>query len=672
MLRVVLLGCLVACHGPSESSDDDSGWCAESAQRTFWQDVDGDGFGRGANTTQCEAPAGFVDNDDDCDDTNSRSGPVRTTSATASTTTATASTDPDAPVWYTDADGDDYGDPKVSQMACERPGGAVTDDTDCDDSNAVVNPGAPEICDGLDNDCDNATDEDFDEDGDGHAPIGACDAGDDCDDTNPEVFPGAPELCNDTIDNDCDGKMAECLFLGHVRSRGRDREAVRRDANFDAGWKLEAADFDGDGKEDPRQRYYANGYHGGALRDADPDSGVESMDEHGSFVAATKEQNEGARAIGAGDIDGDGYDDLLMGGPDSPGDDVALVLGPITADTSWSAADWIATCDDYNECGHGLDVGDVDGDGFEDAVVSSGEWDESGIDAGALFVNYGPLSGEIELTSDSDAKLLGATAHIETGRYVRAGGDLDGDGITDFMATASYDNTGGDSAGAVYMKLGPVLGEYDLADDADGVYVGEAAYDSVGEGIAMGNLDGDGKSDVVAGSITANVGRCGLCRLRPGHGTSIWHGLGHHPRHDRTSGSAPARRRAAWADPRRCAGNGAAAAGATYLFIGPADRDHEQHGGDGDLPWRGGSDASGTVGPSTWTATNRRGRDRARRGQYGVPGRRGLRRVRRLTSRYWTGSPPFRMQAGPSPRSVTARLCVVVCPPAKGQRRVRR
>jgi hypothetical protein len=113
------------------------------------------------------------------------------------------------------------------------------------------------------------------------------------------------------------------------------------------------------------------------------------------------------------------------------------VLGPITAETSWSAADWIATCDDYNECGHGLDVGDVDGDGFEDAVVSSGEWDESGIDAGALFVNFGPLSGGIELTSDSDAKILGADAHIETGRYVRAGADLDGDGVGDLMATAS-------------------------------------------------------------------------------------------------------------------------------------------------------------------------------------------------------------------------------------------
>ena len=478
MLRVVLLGCLVACNGPSDDPSDDSGWCGGSALKTFWQDVDGDGFGRGANTTQCEAPAGFVDNDSDCDDTNPAIRPGAEDVCNEVDDDCDGVTDPGAPVWYADSDGDDYGNPTISEVACERPGSAVLDDTDCDDSNASVSPGAPEICDGLDNDCDKATDEDFDADGDGHAPIGACDAGDDCDDGNPNVFPGAPELCNDTVDNDCDGEKSVCLFSGPYDLEDATAKRYADDANFDAGWKLEAADFDGDGKEDlATSCYYANGYHGGAYVLLEPSSGIESMDEHGAFVAATAEQNEGARAIGSGDVDGDDYDDLLMGGPDSPGDDVALVLGPITADTSWSAADWIATCDDYNECGHGLDVGDVDDDGYADSVVSSGEWDEGGVDAGALFVNFGPLSGEIELASDWDAKLLGAEAHIETGRYVRAGADLDGDGVGDLMATASYDNTGGASAGAVYMKLGPPDGTIDLGSDADGIYVGEAAYD---------------------------------------------------------------------------------------------------------------------------------------------------------------------------------------------------
>jgi hypothetical protein len=595
MRRVVLLGCLVACHGPSDPSDD-TGWCAGGAERTFWQDADGDGYGRGANTTQCAAPAGFVDNDDDCDDTNPAIRPGADDVCNGVDDDCDGAKDPDAPVWYADTDGDDYGDPKVSQVACEAPGNAVRDNTDCDDTNATVSPGAPEICDGLDNDCDLATDEDYDADGDGHAPIGACDAGDDCDDGNPDVFPGAPELCNDTLDNDCDGEKADCLFSGTYDLEDATAKRYAEHANFDAGWKLEAADFDGDGKEDlATSCYYANSYHGGAFVLLDPESGIESMDEHGAFIATTDEQNEGARAIGSGDIDGDGYADLLMGGPDSPGDDVALVLGPITADTSWSAADWIATCDDYNECGHGLDVGDVNGDGFDDAVVSSGEWDESGVDAGALFVNFGPLTGEEELTSEWDAKLLGAEAHIETGRYVRAGADLDGDGIGDLMATASYDNTGGASAGAVYMKLGPPEDTMDFDGDADGIYVGEEAYDSVGEGIAMGDFDGDGLADVAAGSVTANGGAgAAYVVLGPALDTvdlSAASLIIRGTTYDRLGTGVDTRRgQLLVGGP----GNGGGAAGASYLFIGPLTGTVNSTTAIAVFRGEAGSDASGT------------------------------------------------------------------------------
>ncbi len=78
-------------------------------------------------------------------------------------------------------------------------GDGFTDcDLDCDDSDATVYPGAPEICDGQDNDCDGHGD-DADGDGDGYT---ACDG--DCDDTEPDAYPGNPEVC-DSIDNDCNG-----------------------------------------------------------------------------------------------------------------------------------------------------------------------------------------------------------------------------------------------------------------------------------------------------------------------------------------------------------------------------------------------------------------------------------------------------------------------------------
>lgn len=81
--------------------------------------------------------------------------------------------------------------------------GFSVDDGDCVDWSADSHPGASEICDGVDNDCDGIVDEGFDGDGDGY---GACTG--DCNDANPSVHPDAPELCN-FIDDNCNGTWAD-------------------------------------------------------------------------------------------------------------------------------------------------------------------------------------------------------------------------------------------------------------------------------------------------------------------------------------------------------------------------------------------------------------------------------------------------------------------------------
>jgi hypothetical protein len=134
----------------------------------------------------------------------------------------------DAATFYADSDGDGFGDADAPTEACEAPKGTTEDATDCDDADGVVFPGAGEVCNGTDDNCDGDIDGDAldqvtlyaDVDGDGYgdadAGVTACEhpAGyvpdaTDCDDTDADVHPDAPEAdCADPKDYTCDGSVA--------------------------------------------------------------------------------------------------------------------------------------------------------------------------------------------------------------------------------------------------------------------------------------------------------------------------------------------------------------------------------------------------------------------------------------------------------------------------------
>ena len=134
---------------------------------TFYADTDGDGFGDASTTIEaCSAPSGYANNDADCDDTAGAVFPGATEVCNGIDDDCDGATDDDdarldlstATTWYDDGDGDGFGDGSASTAACIAPSGTVTDATDCDDTDATVNPDAPEICDGQDNDCDGSGD----------------------------------------------------------------------------------------------------------------------------------------------------------------------------------------------------------------------------------------------------------------------------------------------------------------------------------------------------------------------------------------------------------------------------------------------------------------------------------------------------------------------------------
>ena len=220
-----------------ERDNNCDGFIDEGLTREFFRDADGDGHGDpGATVEACGLTEGLSSTDDDCDDLDSRVHPSATEICDGldndcDTLTDDADDSVDlatAERWFTDADGDGYGDATDYVVACEPLAGTVYDDNDCDDDDPLQNPGATELCNGEDDDCDYRIDEDdaadatlwfADADGDGFGdaettrwsctlPEGYGSDDTDCDDGDPTQHPGADEVCNGE-DDDCEGDIDE-------------------------------------------------------------------------------------------------------------------------------------------------------------------------------------------------------------------------------------------------------------------------------------------------------------------------------------------------------------------------------------------------------------------------------------------------------------------------------
>jgi hypothetical protein len=201
------------CNGRDDNCD---GAIDEGVLVDGFADLDGDLHGDpDAPMRACGGAVGFSTVGDDCDDDDRRTHGAAVEICDAVDNDCDGDVDESTrPVtWYIDADGDHFGDARGGTMvACDPPAGYALLPLDCDASDVNVYPGAPELCNGKDDDCTGPLDfqigpNDFeDDDGDGFVDRGCAGVGNDCDDSDAYSFPGATALC-DGRDNDCDGTV---------------------------------------------------------------------------------------------------------------------------------------------------------------------------------------------------------------------------------------------------------------------------------------------------------------------------------------------------------------------------------------------------------------------------------------------------------------------------------
>ncbi len=258
------------------------------------------------------------------------------------------------------------------------------------------------------------------------------------------------------------------------------------------------APFNDYGTDDAGKAYLILGKASGWQR------GVNISNADASFYGSSYAGLVGYCVDGVGDVDGDGIPDFAIGARGEG--KVYLFFG--RRSVNWGKnynitnADVTFVREQYgNYTGWRVSgVGDVNGDNFDDFVISAPYHDENELENGKVYLILGRSSGWETDLAQADASWYGEAQDDEAGWDTQGAGDVDSDGYADFLIGAWYNDSNGENSGKMYLIRGKPSGwqRNVLLSDISDYFVGENAGDYAGYSCSgAGDVNGDGKSDII-------------------------------------------------------------------------------------------------------------------------------------------------------------------------------
>jgi len=213
----------------------------------------------------------------------------------------------------------------------------------------------------------------------------------------------------------------------------------------------------------------------------------------------------GTSVADAGDVNGDGYDDVIVGAPGywlNKGK-VFVYYGSSTGLSAYP--NWTAeTSQDDSYFGASVDsAGDVNGDGYADIIVGARDYDDNHTDGGMVFVWYGSASGlgSPGTPANADWAVESSVDNSDFGISVASAGDVNGDGYDDVIIGDDFFNNTQGGQGKVFVYYGGSSGLSTSADWTSGVYDGERGLEFYGSSVSSaGDVNGDGYGDIIVGA----------------------------------------------------------------------------------------------------------------------------------------------------------------------------